>query len=240
MSDQSQSPLCQDSATGAFGTTQYAAKAYPGTRHLEVAKGLGEQAIVASICPANLQDPSAPDYGYRPAVGSIIERLKKSLRTRCLPRPLEPNVCVPESDPTYGQVPCVILEVRRLEEGDVCHCDLPGRAEPNDQAVTDDVRNAGDCVCEITQLTGGDLTDCASEVDAAKLDAAGWCYVDPAQGLGNPEIVAKCPATEQRLIRFINEGNPQKDATVFITCQEAAFNQAATGHGGSASSCGEL
>lgn len=234
-----QNPLCQD-ANGEFGLLQYAAKAYPGTRHLEVAKGLGEQAVVASICPANLQDPTAPDYGYRPAIGAIVERLKKSLRTRCLPRPLEPNVCVPKDDPSYGQVPCLILEVRNLDEGESCTCDMPGRAVPNEQAISEDVRNAGDCVCEITQLTGDDRTECASEVDASKIDAAGWCYVDPAQEIGNPEIVAKCPATEERLIRFINEGNAQKDALVFITCQEAAFNPGATSDDALASRCSEL
>ena len=234
----SQNPLCQDE-NGEFGLLQYAAKAYPGTRHLEVAKGLGNQAIVASICPANLHDPTAPDYGYRPAVGAIIERLKKSLRTRCLPRALEPSVCVPEDDPTYGQVPCLILEVRNLEEGETCSCDMPGRAVPNPEAVTDDVREAGDCVCEITQLGGEARTACASEVDTSKIDGDGWCYVDPAQELGNPEIVEKCPATERRLIRFVNEGNAQKDALVFITCQEAAFNPGATGDDALESRCSE-
>jgi hypothetical protein len=70
-----QNPLCQ----GAAGT-QTRAKAYPGTRELQVLQGLGEQAIVASVCPSNLSDETKADYGYRPAIAAIIERLRNPLR----------------------------------------------------------------------------------------------------------------------------------------------------------------
>src|SRR6185503_13102780 len=42
-------PLCQAS-DGTYGTTQFYAKGYPGTRELEVLRGVGDSAIVASIC----------------------------------------------------------------------------------------------------------------------------------------------------------------------------------------------
>jgi len=70
-------PLCN-------GTDQTYAKAYPGLRHLQVLKGIGEQipgvnnAIVASICP-KITDRGNPAYGYTPAMGAIIERLKERL-----------------------------------------------------------------------------------------------------------------------------------------------------------------
>ena len=60
------------------------AKAYPGLRHLQVLKGIGEQvpgvnnAIVASICP-KITDRNNPAYGYNPAIAAIIERLKEQL-----------------------------------------------------------------------------------------------------------------------------------------------------------------
>jgi len=224
-----QDPLCQNPDDNSFGKTQYSAKAYPGTRHLEVAKGLGEQAIVASICPANLDDETAPDYGYRPAIGALIERLKTRLRDRCLPRILEPNVCVEKDDPTYGQVPCVILEALSLPDGQECNCETAGRATPADEVVTDDVRAAGSCICEITQLQGDGLHQCEGEPDETKVSADGWCYVDPGQGIGNEELVSKCIPTERRIIRFVNKGHPTNNSTVFITCQEGAFNPAASG-----------
>ena len=67
------SPLCE-------GSIQERAKAYPGVRQLEVLKGVGEQAVVTSICPSQTSNPSAPDYAYRPAATALLERMKKSLK----------------------------------------------------------------------------------------------------------------------------------------------------------------
>jgi hypothetical protein len=73
-------PLCEDTpGVSSPGTVQYWGKAYPGGRHLEVLKGLGENAVVASICARNLEDDGASDFGYRPAVDALIERLREQL-----------------------------------------------------------------------------------------------------------------------------------------------------------------
>jgi hypothetical protein len=56
-------------------TLQVRAKAYPGTRHLAVLKGLGAQGVVASVCAAQLDAPSSADYAYRPALQAVIERV---------------------------------------------------------------------------------------------------------------------------------------------------------------------
>ena len=61
-------------------TLQTRAKAYPGVKNLAIAKGMKAQGIVASICPAQLTDSTQPDYGYRPAVSSILAGLKKRLQ----------------------------------------------------------------------------------------------------------------------------------------------------------------
>jgi len=70
------SPLCQKNPATGFPTDQVRAKVYPGIRHLAVLKGLGSQGVVASGCPAQLMAPALPDFGYRPAVASLVERLK--------------------------------------------------------------------------------------------------------------------------------------------------------------------
>src|SRR5690606_27637925 len=57
-------PLC-DPSDRRFQTK---GKAYPTRRQLMVAKELGEQGVVASLCPKQLTAPDADDYGYRPAV----------------------------------------------------------------------------------------------------------------------------------------------------------------------------
>jgi hypothetical protein len=62
----------------------------------------------------------------------------------------------------------------------------------------------------------------------------GWCYVDPSQGKdGQPDtrqcgIVAKCGATERRLIKYVNPSSePRSGATAFILCQEKAYDSKA-------------
>jgi hypothetical protein len=79
-------PLCEQTpGVTQAGTTQYWGKAYPGLRELEVLKGVGEQttnSIVASICARNVDRPAEPDFGYRPAVSAIIERLQYQLQGR--------------------------------------------------------------------------------------------------------------------------------------------------------------
>jgi hypothetical protein len=65
-------PLCD-------GTTQLRAKAYPGLRELAVTRGLGAQGVAASICPAQLDDPSAADYGHRPMIESLLRSFRGAL-----------------------------------------------------------------------------------------------------------------------------------------------------------------
>jgi hypothetical protein len=68
-------PLCQNPTTGVYGNDQFYAKAYPGKRHLQVLKGIGDHGVTTSICSRNTTDSGAPDYGYRPVVRSLLERL---------------------------------------------------------------------------------------------------------------------------------------------------------------------
>ena len=74
------SPLCQPPTGGAVTTTQYYAKAYPGTRELRFARLLGGRAAPASICPKTLTDTSSPDYAYNPAFDALLGRIAKTLK----------------------------------------------------------------------------------------------------------------------------------------------------------------
>jgi hypothetical protein len=40
---------------------------------------MGPQAVVGSICPAQLGKPADHDYGYRPAFAAAIEAMKSAL-----------------------------------------------------------------------------------------------------------------------------------------------------------------
>lgn len=231
-------PLCDPNPNDNGNLTlQSRAKAYPGLKNLAIAKGMAEQGIVASICAKQVTDDTQPDYGYRPAVAAIIERLKKALAGQCLPRTLTP-------DPTTGAVPCLILEARTVPAAQAASCNLctgVGRQPvqpdhvPAQQAAQQDPLDATDmwnCFCEILQeantsstpctmdATGCDLWSCQNDVNAVST-ANGWCYVDDsgATPLGNPAIVKNCPSTEKRQIRFVGMGQPVPNSTVFITCE---------------------
>jgi len=134
------SPLCQG-ATATMNGTQVYAKAYPGTRHLQVLKDFGKNAIVASICPKNTDSmgdkATDANYGYNPAVAAIVDRLKEALTVKCLPRPLSPGrACEPGEtgadcvvDADVGKVPCAVVEVRPIPDDRDCTamCTQPGR-----------------------------------------------------------------------------------------------------------------
>ncbi|MCC6525871.1 MAG: hypothetical protein IT373_24705 [Polyangiaceae bacterium] len=72
------SPLCQ-APNGQYGQTQYYAKGYPGRRELTLLSTLGNQAVVGSVCTAQLGNATAPDYAYRPTVAALAEALRGSL-----------------------------------------------------------------------------------------------------------------------------------------------------------------
>ena len=232
------SPLCQPPTGGTAGATQSFAKAYPGARELQVLKDFGKNAIVASICPKIATDTTAADYGYNPAVGAIIERLKDALKGKCLPRPLA-------IDPTSGQVLCKVIEAQKSG----CDCTQDGRA-PADAAILGpvqaqlrengycDVKGSTDpacttwCECEIKQEDATNLRACQGNDPSVP---AGYCYVDAAPlqpNVANPpttaqaaeiqSALAKCPTNQQQLLRFIPGANgvqtPAQGSVAFIAC----------------------
>jgi hypothetical protein len=227
-------PLCDP----AKKTDQIKAKSYPGLRELALLKSVGPQGIVASVCPAQLTNTDAADYGYRPAIGAIIDRLKAALKGKCLPRELAPDA--------NGQVQCLIIEARAT--GGACECDpakARGPIQPAHEAAVKAAKadkqanTAWDCFCEIAQTGADPDLSSKEELDACQQDASpapvikggpqdgqpanGWCYVDAVSTppTGNPAIVKDCPANEKRLVRFVGAGNALPNATLFITCSGA-------------------
>src|SRR5262249_19720268 len=73
---------------------------------------------------------------------------------------------------------------------------------------------ANDCFCEIVQTTGAALASCQNDLVSSGAD--GWCYVDDTHG--NPQLVSRCPESEQRQIHFVGAGKPANGAPTFIIC----------------------
>jgi hypothetical protein len=199
-------PLCQ-------GTTQVKAKAYPGLKELAIARGMGKQGVAASICPKQLTDPTASDYGYRPAVKAILGPLKSFAKSAS---------CVPEAPllGPGGQAECFFIEARNAS-GAACSCD-PAQARapvatahlPAELAIQQDPLDLTDhwnCFCEIEQLSGGALAACQTNQPPPGT-ANGWCFAPSAEAVADG-----CPAGEEA-IRFLGTSAPLSGGTVFITC----------------------
>jgi hypothetical protein len=234
-------PLCErEPGVSTPGTTQYWAKAYPGLRQLQVLHDFGRNSIVASICARNVdidtRDGRA-DFGYRPAVDTIVERLKERLGDRCLPRGL-----LTAAD---DSVPCTLVETVPRPSG-ACECDpASARSVPDERTASliraelasgEDRPCAGDdpnclraCLCEVQQVQDAANPDPAEALRACQQDedangVEGWCYVadTPLQSVGNPELVAECPATKRQLLRFVGEGLGRNTST-FVACRGSSI-----------------
>jgi hypothetical protein len=225
-------PLCQPPTGGAPVATQYYGKAYPGLRPLQVLRGLGDSAIVASICPKVLTQ-GQPGYGYEPAVDAIVDRLKVVLAGRCLPRPL----AVESGE--GGKLPCAVVEA--AESQGSCNCNAASRrpASADEQNLvlkqlaerqncgvpgTPSCSASSFCMCELAQSEGAALDDCLNKETGS--DIPGYCYVDPygEHPQGNPSLVANCDPARRRLLRFVGADTPTPGATTFIACMGATLH----------------
>jgi hypothetical protein len=227
-SPNSQTPLCLQSG-GSYTTMQIKGKAYPSVREMIIARAMKKQGIVSSLCPIHVQKanndvPPDPLFGYRPAINTIVNRLKVSLSTQCLNRKLVAD--------SQGDVPCLIL-VTLPGEGSCLNptCDPtqalvtpPSSILPKFCQTQEDAWNQGGgqnsgvpeplhrSVCQLKQLTPArnptafDQTgSCASPPDGMSL---GWCYVEGA------------PGCAQQILFTNNE--PPHGSTANLQCIEQA------------------
>jgi hypothetical protein len=208
-------PLCD-------GLTKTHLGARPGIRQLQAMYDFGLNSVPASICPKSI-DPSAGDYGYRPWADAMLNRVSEQLQERCLGRPL------PVTEDAQGQLiaGCSVLEA--LPPGEDCsnarspvsnaELALVHQELLQSYACADEADCAEYTVCKITQLTpdvdrDGYVTCLNSEIASGD----GWCYVGPAQGLGAPDLVERCPASARQKVRFIGEGQPARNSVAVLAC----------------------
>ena len=198
-------PVCSPSPR----TTQIRGKAYPTIRELRVAKGMGAQGVVASLCPRNVTDKNSPDYGYRPAVRTIIDRLKAVLAGQCLPQTLAPN---PD-----GTVPCLVILT--FDQPGACdtskgltELDPDILKRFNDQRLaelrqTTPAATLADlgAACQLAQIIPTDFVNGTCE----SVTKPGWCYVEGA-------AAGTCP----QAIKFSATGQPPSGSKVNLSCIE--------------------
>jgi hypothetical protein len=72
-----------------------------------------------------------------------------------------------------------------------------------------------DCFCEIAEATGAALTSCQTDVTPT---GDGWCYVDASANPASSPVVAKCPASAKRELRFIGDAASAPGSSIFLAC----------------------
>lgn len=190
-------------------SVQVKGKAYPTRRELVLAKELGDQAVVTSLCPRQLTSPNADDYGYRPAVRAITHRLERSLVGSCLPRALE-------RQDAQGNVACLVLAALR-DAGPESECDRYGLKAPDEpmlQQVRDRMRaEDGDeaarhPVCIVPQVAVPSGQTCRDSSDGIA-----FCYAEAPQ-------ITRC----EHAIAFTKASQRLEGARFTMQCLQRAAN----------------
>ncbi|HEY6727198.1 MAG TPA: hypothetical protein VI197_24355 [Polyangiaceae bacterium] len=213
-------PVCQ-APDGSYGTTQYFAKAYPPPRVLQLLSGLSSTAFVGSICPKVLdpRDAASSAYGYNAMLNGLLRDVGANTGIVCLwnDMPLAED----------GRIRCRLIEQGPPEMS----CDTPGRSAAGaadiravEAALDQDfLEGSGFSYCEIDPLAGAprdpasDAYACANDLDLPT-DLAGFCYINPEAGLGNPELVQQCPSDWQRRFRLAPGTRIRGGARVYAAC----------------------
>jgi hypothetical protein len=191
-------------------TQQVAAKAYPTFRELYLAKLMGAQGIVSSLCPIDVKEesPGDPLYGYRPAMASIISRLATQLQGQCFTEKLTVKdgavecqmlASLPQAgqtcDPTKGMSAVDPQTLARTSQALVGQAIAP-RFDPTQYTV-----------CQIDQVPSNALVNGSCVASTA----AGWCYVEGAATGG------QCP----QALLFSPSGQPAAGVVTLTTCLES-------------------
>lgn len=165
------------------------ADAYPPRRMVEVAKGIGANAVVQSICQDN----------FGPAMDAIIDVIAKQLGAVCLPRPL-----VRKAD---GFVGCnVVWELPKpgtapeLTPVDCTGAPYLGPVDPGRNPVNE----RGGKNCKVTQLAVQGVT---------KPSGQGWYYDN-----FTDESKAECPKSQPQRVSFSDGAKPPTGVTVKLEC----------------------
>jgi hypothetical protein len=190
--------------TGTDYNLQTYAKAYPTIREIELVHLMGPQGVLSSICPIHTSEtvPGDPVFGYRPAVNSIVNRMRSALTNACLPEKLSAG--------TGGLVPCAVLATLPAnDDGKKCESIASGLITPTAEilqsyGVTDRT------VCEVNQIPYAGI-----DLSCANLTTPGWCYVQFSPG-STARGAFECSAKGEPQTIVFTLGFPPAGATVTL------------------------
>jgi hypothetical protein len=158
--------------------------------------------------------PEDPNFGYRRAMHALMDAMTPTLRGGCLRGQLS------------EAVHCKLVEARPDGDGE---CSLPGSVELPDElkaSAYDRLQRSGDCgagapACNDSAWTLCEIAEAGPDcLENGRITSTGWCYVDADQGLGDPELVAHCPARQKRILRLVDplDRIQAEGAVMLISC----------------------
>jgi hypothetical protein len=177
-------------------------KAYPPRRIVEVARQLGENGIVQSICQSD----------FTPALDTIIELIATKIGAMCVPRPLIRTSSGKVSCSMLWELPAPSLAT---PAGTPTQCGSPGWEFllPSDKPPTSN----GGVVCEVAQLavhgSDGARSYVATDQDGQHF-TEGWYYDDFSERLAKD-----CPAHARHALAFSSNGAPPTGVVVKLECR---------------------
>lgn len=191
----------------------------PGTR-LEAASSGLLQSRSAPWCFSSIEAPEDPSF-MAPLFDSCSHEHPAA---SCHPRvTLDSDVESSE----YGRASCRVFE--RREASGACVCPSPARQEVGSDvlAAPSVVRFMGQfgtdagCLCEIIQLTGTALHECQTRHFSSVVhEPQGWCFIDPAVGVGSDELVETCPVAMKSKVRWLGHDVPAPGSWVLSVCSD--------------------
>ena len=137
-------------------------------------------------------------------------RVQSALTLKCGPAPPLQPVTDPEN-PDFGRIPCRFFAAGDPGSG-FCGCDTGGYAPLDDYdtatakaqltavGACENSCCAELCFCELLQHAGEALARCQSGDPVPTLERAGFCYVEPDIGVGDPSTVAGCKQDERHRV----------------------------------------
>ncbi|MDC0740770.1 hypothetical protein [Polyangium mundeleinium] len=136
--------------------------------------------------------------------------------------------CLPAAPPllSSGESACAVIVAEHVSA--TCACQPAAARVPvapeHEEALmmlrdTDLARELDwNCFCEVPQLSGAAAEGCRTDPsDPPVVDdhpVHGFCYIDPGHEppIGNPELLAACPAEMPRALRFVGTGKASSSA----------------------------
>lgn len=190
-------PSCLRNITDEQGNL-VAQKAFPPRRYLKIAKEMGDNAVITSIC----------NDDFTPAFDQIIQRIAPKLGPVCLPRVLDVNA--------DGATSCEViweLPLPGMASGDTpTACAQRPDLLESPPAGSPQVGKNGGALCVVSQVP---VIDGKPNTDPAAGNINGWYYDDFSAALAN------CDGADKQRVAFTiagAEAPPPLGVTVRLVC----------------------